>query len=190
MRILSVNLFMFFAGFLICSCQKTQEQTSFYQVKTYRYMQGNPYEPSIVNLDLQIDNQGDTLVKYAYSQQDTITKARRVLMDIEVKNDSILLMKIGDYLPNTLRVLQAKKIFYAGSKEIEVSKFVRVEKQPDKDDAVFIAREFGIVNMLSYSLKTKVLYKISADKAAASMVNKINTYLEKDTLGFYHQPNQ
>jgi hypothetical protein len=189
MRVLIENICIFSICFLFFSCQKIQEQKIFYQVESYRYTQGNPYYPTKTDLDLQIENQGDTLRRYRYFQQDTITKIAQVLMEVEVKNDSLFLMKVGDYKPNVWRMLEAKKVFYVGSKEIEVSKFKRVESEPDKHDAIFMTREFGIVNMLSYALKTKMIYKISADKTATNIVNKINTHLEKDTLGFYHQPN-
>ncbi len=177
--------------FLSVACKSKQEeiQTAF-QVKGYRYMVGNAYEAGATDYRLEIQNQGDTLRKYLYFRLDTTYNSRTILMEIEIRNDSMMLMKKGDFVPDVQRVLQEKKTFYMGSKEVEVSKFKRVQPTEDMNDAMFMTKEFGIVNMLSYDKKVKILYKFISDKSIGNTINQINAYLEKDTLGFYYQPKQ
>ncbi len=178
------------AIFLLFSCKKEQEKKISHQVKSYRYILGSPYEVGTANYNLEIEKQGDTLITYKYFRMDTLTNQKKVGMEIEVRNDSLLLMKTGDFVPDVQRILQEKKIFYMGSKEIEISKFRRAQQTENKNDAIFITKEFGVINMLSYDMKIKMLYKIISDKSIGNTVNQINTYLERDTLGFYYQPTK
>lgn len=188
-RIIFLLIFVFI--FLFISCQSKQEEmpTSF-QVKGYRYMVGNAYEAGTTDYQLEIQNQGDTLRRYLYFRFDTTYNSRTILMEIEIRNDTAMLMKKGDFVPDVQRILQEKKTFYMGSKEIEVSKFKRAQPTEDMNDAMFMTKEFGIVNMLSYDKKVKILYKFVADKSIGNTINQVNMYLEKDTLGFYYQPTK
>lgn len=153
-------------------------------------MLDNAYEVGATDYRLEIENQGDTLRKYLYFRLDTINNSRTILMEMEVRNDTAMLMKKGDFVPDVQRILQEKKTIYMGSKEIEVSKFKRAQPTENMNDAMFMTKEFGVVNMLSYDKKIKILYKFISDKSIGNTVNQINAYLEKDTLGFYYQPTK
>jgi len=169
------------------SCQSKQQSPNTYRVTSYRHLSGNPYEAGTTNYLLKTEYQGDTLQRYVYFRFDTINEPKDVQMEIEVRNDTTLLMRKGDFMPDVQRVLQEKKTFYMGSKKIEVSKFRRLVLPEGKNDFMFMTKEFGIVNMLSYDAKIQMLYRFSSDKVAISTVKEINRYLEKDSTGFYHQ---
>lgn len=176
-----------FTIYSVISCQSKQQVPSTYRVTSYRYVLGNAYEAGTTDYFLKIDNQGDTLRKYTYFRPDTINGLKDVQMQIEVRNDTSLLMPKGDFMPDVRRVLESKKTFYMGSQEIEVSKFRRLVLPEGKNDFMFMTKEFGIVNMLSYDAKIQMIYRFASDKAAINTVKEINRYLEKDSTGFYHQ---
>lgn len=173
--------------YLVISCQSAQESPSTYKVMSYRYISGNAYEVGKTDYILKIENQGDTLRRYTYFRPDTINGLKDIQMQIEVRNDTALLMPKGDFMPNVQRVLEAKKTFYMGSQKIEVSKFRRLMLPEGKNDFMFMTKEYGIVSMLSYDAKIQMLYRFTSDKAMASAVKEINRYLDKDSTGFYHQ---
>lgn len=179
----------FFYGLLISllSCQSENSLSSTtYQGKAFRYFWGNAIEEDKFDFKLIVENQHDNLQKYQYYLTDSVGSPLKLMMDIEVK-DSILLMKVGDYKPNVRRRLVESKVFYMGKKQVTISKFKRTEVDESKDDAVFIAKGYGVVNMLSYSQKNRVIYTIYSDKATENLFAEINRFLEKDTNSFYYQ---
>jgi hypothetical protein len=182
--ILSVCLFIFL--FALYACQNAQELPTHFQIKSGRYYWNSAVPIDTIEFVLHIEKQGDTLRNYQYYKEDAFSKQKHVLIDIEVKYDSLFLMKVGDYSLNVKRVVQEKKVFYAGSREIEVTKLKREINGEGLNDVIFMTKEFGIVNMQSYDRHAKVLYGIVSDKASATILNEINAFLENDKTGFYY----
>ncbi len=171
--------------FLSCQPESSFDSTT-YQGKAFRYFWGNAIEVDKFNFKLVVENQSDSLQKYQYYLADSAGNPLKLMMDIEVK-DSILLMKVGDYKPDVQRRMVENKVFYMGKKQVTISKFKRTELDENKDDAVFIAKAYGVVNMLSYSQKNRVIYTILSDKTVENLFVEINRFLEKDTTNFYYQ---
>lgn len=178
-------LYSLLISFLSCLSENSLTSTN-YQGKAFRYFWGNAIDVDKFDFKLMVENQQDNLQKYQYYLTDSVGNPLKLMMDIEVK-DSILLMKIGDYKPNVQRRLVESKVFYMGKKQVTISKFKRIELDEHKDDAVFIAKAYGVVNMLSYSQKNRVIYTIRSDKTVENLFAEINRFLEKDTAGFYYQ---
>jgi hypothetical protein len=171
----------------LSACQKAQELPTTFDIKSARYFWNSTAPIDTIEFKLSIEKQNDTLTNYVYYKEDSFTKQRRILIDLEVKYDTVFLMKVGDYSPNVKRVIAERKTFYAGSMKVEVLKLKR--KEGVENDVIFITKEFGIVNMQSYDRHAKVLYRIVSDKIAANILDEINTFLEKDKTGFYYPAN-
>lgn len=184
------KIYLFFCyslliSFVSCQSENSPHSTS-YEGKAFRYFWGNAIDVDKFDFKLMVENQRDSLQKYQYYLTDSTGNPLKLMMDIVVK-DSILLMKIGDYKPNVQRRLVESKVFYMGKKQVAIGKFKRIEVDENKDDAVFIAKGYGVVNMLSYSQKNRVIYTIRSDKAVENLFAEINRFLEKDKTGFYYQ---
>ncbi|MCU0389685.1 MAG: hypothetical protein MUE81_01070 [Thermoflexibacter sp.] len=185
-----VYLFIFNILIIISCSTESQQVAHSYQGKAFRYMWGSPLDMDKFYFNLTIEKQGDSLRKYQYFRSDSSGNPLKLMMDIEISNDSILLMKTGDYQSNVQRILEGKKIFYMGTKEIEISKYRRKEIAAGKNDVIFLIKDYGVVNMLSYDVKTKVLYVIDTDKSIENIFSKVNHFLEKDSTGFYYLPQK
>lgn len=180
LKLLIINLLY------LSACQNAPDLPTTFQLKSARYFWNSAVPVDTIEFTLQIGKQGDTLTNYQYYKEDAFSKQRRVMIDIDVKYDSIFLMKSGDYSFNVPRVIQEKKTFYAGSRAIEVCKYKRVESGEGLNDVIFMTKEFGIVNMQSYDRRAKVLYRIVSDKVSSNILNEINAFLENDKTGFYY----
>lgn len=180
-----INLFIIISLYLF-ACQNTQELPTTFQVKSARYYWNSNVPVDTIEFTLTIEKQGDTVRNYIYFKEDAFTKQKRILIDLEVKHDSIFLMKTGDYSANVPRIIQEKKTFYAGSLEVEVFKLKRKESGEGLNDVIFMTKAFGIINMQSYDRKAKVLYRIVSDKVSSNILNEINAFLENDKTGFYY----